>query len=144
MAAYWDKWNDRVKTAQLSMNLSVRVRIPRSCRVVDVEVDLRELASGGKTAPRVGAVEGLFTLTDISGLVMDNGVVAVHDDKAPVSLTNVHDAEITPDKGETSGNFQLVNSVTEHLPPDGKKSTLKRMKLLTKKDILGYVILILD
>ena len=117
---------------------------PRSCRVVDVEVDLRELANGEKTDLRVGAVEGLSTLADISGLVMDRGVVAVYDDKVPVNLINVHDAEITLHKGKTLGNFQLVNSVTELMPPDEQKSRSERGKLLTKKDIPGHVTPILD
>ena len=52
----------------------------------------------------MGAVEGLSTLADISGLVMDRGVVAVHDDKVPVNLINVHDAEITLHKGKTLGS----------------------------------------
>ena len=82
---------------------------PRSCRVVDVEV---ELASGEKTDLRVGAVEGLSTLAGMWELVTDCGAVVVHDDKVPVNLINVHDAEITPHKGKILGNFQLINSVT--------------------------------
>ena len=117
---------------------------PRSCRVVDVEVDLRELANGEKTDIRVGAVEGLSTLADISGLIMDRGVVAVYNDKVPVNLINVHDAEITLHKGKTLGNFQLVNSVTELMPLDEQKSRSEREKLLTKKDIPGHVTPILD
>ena len=34
---------------------------PSSCKVVDVEVDLRELTNGEKIDLRVGAVEGLST-----------------------------------------------------------------------------------
>ena len=109
-----------------------------------MEVDLREFANSKKTDLRVGAVEGLSTLADISGLIMDRGVVAVYDDKVPVNLINMHDAEITIHKGKTSGNFQLVNSVTKLLPPDGKKSRSEREKPLIKKDIPGHVTPILD
>ena len=111
--------------------------------MVDVEVDLQELANGEKTDLRVGAIEGLSTIADISGLVMGFGVVAVYEDKVPVNLINVHEAEITLYKGKTLGNFQLVNSVTALMPPDGKKSRSERNKLLTKKDIAGRVTLIL-
>ena len=115
---------------------------PTSCKVVDVEIDLTELANGEKTNLMVGAVEGLSTLADISGLVMDHGVVAVHYDKVLVNLSNVHDTEITLHKGKILGNVQLINSVTERLPPEGQNSRSEKAKL--KKDIPGHVTRILD
>ena len=68
----------------------------------------------------------------------------MHGDEVLVNLINVHDAEITLHKGKTLGNFQLVNAVTELLPPDGKTSRSEREKLLTKKDRPGHVTPILD
>ena len=58
---------------------------PRSCRVVEVGVDLGTLANG-MTDLGIGAMEGLSTLADISGIVMDRGVVSVHKGKVRVSL----------------------------------------------------------
>ena len=80
---------------------------PRSCRMIVVEVDPRELANGEKTDLRVGAVEGLSTFADISGLVMVRGVVAVYYDNVPVNLINVHDTEITLHQGKT---WEIFNS----------------------------------
>ena len=75
--------------------------------MIVVEEDPRELANGEKTDLRVGAVEGLSTFADISGLVMVRGVVAVYYDNVPVNLINVHDTEITLHQGKT---WEIFNS----------------------------------
>ena len=67
---------------------------PRSWRVVEVGIDLGTLANG-MTDLGIGAEESLSTLADISGIMMDRGVVSVHNGKVPVNLINVHDSEIT-------------------------------------------------
>ena len=71
---------------------------PRSCRVVEVGIDLGTLANGMADLG-IGAVEGLSTLADIWGIVMDRGVVSVHNGKVPENLINVQDSEITLHKG---------------------------------------------
>ena len=69
---------------------------PRSCRVVEVNVDQEMLASN-KTAQRIGAVEGLPGLADINGVDMragDRGLVVIENGRVPVNLINVHNHSI--------------------------------------------------
>ena len=92
---------------------------PRSCRVVEVNVDQEKLASN-KTAQRIGAVEGLPGLADISGVVMDRGLVVIEDGRVPVNLINVHNHSIVLHKGKTLGEWQPVKSVVK-MVSSGKK-----------------------
>ena len=49
----------------------------RTCQVVEVNVDQGKLASN--TAQIMGVVEGLPGLADISGAVMDRGLVVIQE-----------------------------------------------------------------
>ena len=115
---------------------------PTSCRVVEVGIDLGTLANG-MTDLGIGAVEGLSTLADISGIVRDRGVVSIHNGKVPVNLINVHDSEITLHKGKTLGSFQPVQSVVTvdtSVCNEGQDGG----ELLTRADIPEFVTPVLE
>ena len=61
----------------------------------------------------MGAVEGLTSLTDRTGLLAMGGIAVVRDGKVPMSIINVHDEPIHLKKGTTIGRLVPVAAVTE-------------------------------
>ena len=86
---------------------------------MEVNVDQEMLASN-KTAQRIGVVEGLSGLADISGVVMDRGLVVIEDGRVPVNLINVHNHSIVLHKGKTLGEWQPVKSVVKMVSSEKK------------------------
>ena len=115
---------------------------PGSYRVVEVGVDLGTLANG-MTHLGVGAVGGLSTLADIFGIVMDRGVVSVHNGKVPVNLINLHNSEIAMHRGKTIVSFQTVQSVVPVYMFVGNEGQ-DGAQLLTRADIPEFVTPVLE
>ena len=65
---------------------------PKSCRVLEVNVDQGKLARD--TSQRMGAVEVLPGLADISEVVMDRVLVVIQEGRVPVDLINVYNPSI--------------------------------------------------
>ena len=84
---------------------------------MEVNAD-QEMLDSNKTAQRIGAVEGLPGLADISGVVMDRGLV--EDGRVPVNLINVHNHSIVLHKGKTLGEWQPVKSVVKMVSSEKK------------------------
>ena len=106
---------------------------------MEVNVDQEKLASN-KTAQRIGAVEGLPGLADISGVVMDRGLVVIGDGRVPVNLINAHNYIILH-KGKTLGEWQPVKSVVK-MVSSGKK--YNRAVQLTIDDVPEHARSVMD
>ena len=100
------------------ISLGNTLTIPaRSCKVVEVEVDIGKSASSSEAprvcleAPRVCLVECLPTLVDTNGIVMGSQLVELNQDKVLINLINVHDTPVSMNKGKTLGSIQPVRAV---------------------------------
>ena len=101
------------------ISLGNTLTIPaRSCKVVEVEVDIGKSASSGEAprvcleAARVCLVECLPTLADMNGIVMGSQLVELTQDKVLINLINVHDTPVSMNKGKTLGAIQPVQAVS--------------------------------
>ena len=119
---------------------------PRSCRVVEAEVDMGKSASSSWTHEDC-VLECLPTLAETSGVVMGSEIVKIHDRKVPVNLINVHDRPLCAFKGRTLGSLQPVKTVSLIQPGDDAvrdKSRRKSSKLVTVNDIPEHTRAVLD
>ena len=82
----------------------------RSVVVIWGRIDRKSLAKV-KTVPNLGAVDGLSSLAEATGLVMGRGLAKCENGRLPINLVNVHDKPIRLEKGRTLGLFQPVTSV---------------------------------
>ena len=85
---------------------------------MEVNVDKRKLASN--IAQKVGAVEGLPGWANISGVVLDRGLVVIQEGRVSVNLINVHNHSIVLYKGKTLGEWQPLKSVVKIVPSEDK------------------------
>ena len=83
----------------------------RSCKVVEVEVDIEKSVDSGE-APRVCLVECLPTLADTNGIVIGSQLVELNQDKVLINLINVHDTPVSMNKGKTLGSMQPIRPVS--------------------------------
>ena len=103
------------------ISLGNTLTIPaRSCKVVEVEVDIGKSASSSEAsrvcleAPRVCLVECLPTLANINGIVMGSQLVELTQDKVLINLINAHDTLVSMNKCKTLGSMQPVRAVSHH------------------------------
>ena len=101
------------------ISLGNTLTIPaRSCKVVEVEVDMGKTASSDEVPrERLEAtgeclVESLPTLADMNGIAMGSQLVEFNQNKVLVNLINFHDKPVNMNKGKTVGSIQPVRSVS--------------------------------
>ena len=119
---------------------------PRSCRVVEAEVDMGKSVDS-KWMHEDCILECLPTLAETSGVMMGSEIVKIHDRKVPVNLINVHDRPLCVFKGRTLGSLQPVKTVSLIQPGDDAvrdKSRRKSSKLVTLNDIPEHTRAVLD
>ena len=119
---------------------------PRSCKIVEAEVDIRKAMHGKSAQNRVCAVECLPTLAETMGVVMGSELVEVQNGKVPVNLINVHDTPLQVYKGKTLGSLHPVKHIST-IRSDQRNRHRKRKKsskILTVADIPEHTRAVLD
>ena len=84
----------------------------RSCKVVEVDVDIGKVACKLHQGQADCLVECLPNLAESTGIVMGSQLVKLDQNKILVNLINVHDEPRMLNKGKTLGSVQPVGCLT--------------------------------